>query len=230
MYKIKRQVSHDIIIPCVDDRNSFARFFHSRPDVPPIDIYVDGIMRVKNIPYLGLSFYVSSVAGKHKVQYYEAGTKNLLFEIPEHQIPGGNIITFTLDKQGEKPNLLMIVDDISQKVYPDETKVRFVNLTGEEISIEMTYLREDIPPITVFVEHAIPSDYIKTRAGSHSINATTSKVGAYSPTARISLPIGKLTSIYLVGSLDPTSKLFQEGGSAQFVIIVDGNTMFSKCW
>jgi Domain of unknown function (DUF4397) len=230
MYKIKRQVSHDIIIPCVDDRNSFTRFFHSVPDMPPIDVYVDGIMRVKNIPYLGLSFYVSSVAGTHTVQYYESGTKNLLLDIPEHQSPGGNIITFTLDRVGENLNLLMIVDDISQKVYPDETKVRFVNLTGEEITIAMTYLSEETPLITERVKPAIPSEYVRTRAGLYSIKAVTNKPGAYNPTARIGLPIGKLTSIYIVGSLDPTLKLFKEGGSAQFVIIVDGNTMFSKCW
>jgi hypothetical protein len=70
---------------------------------------------------------------------------------------------------------------------------------------------------------------VKTTEGLYRIAVETNKPGAYNPTARVSLPIGKLTTVYIVGSLDPTSKLFKEGGSAQFVIIVDGNTSFTVC-
>ena len=229
MFKINRQVTHDNVIPCVDDQYSFVRLFHSIPDMPSVDVYVDGALRFRNIPYLGLSYYIPSRVATRNIRVYETGTQNLLLEVPEYQVIGGQIFTFTLNRVGENLNILGVTDDINQKVYPDETKVRFINLTGEFINVEITHIRELIPPIRVPLEHAGVSDYIEAMAGSYKIYATTNKQGSYNPTARIALPVGKLTSIYLVGSLDPASKLFQEGGSAQFVIIVDGNTIFTIC-
>lgn len=229
MHKINRQVTHDNIIPCVDDQYSFIRLFHSRPDMPSVDVYVDGALRFRNIPYLGLSYYIPSRVATRNIQVYEYGTKNLLLEVPEFEITGGQIFTFTIDRVGENLEVLAIRDDINEKVYPDETKVRFVNLTGEELTVDMTYIRGGIPKIIEIIPPANVSNYVKTREGSYTIQAGTNKPGAYNPRARIALPIGKLTTIYIVGSLDPTSKLFQEGGSAQFVIIVDGNTAFTIC-
>lgn len=229
MYKINRQVTHDNILPCVDDQYSFIRLFHSRPDMPSVDVYVDGFLRFRNIPYLGLSYYIPSRVAIRNIQVYEYGTQNLLLEVPEFEVLGGQIFTFTIDRIGEGLQILAIKDDINEKVYPDQTKVRFVNLTNEEISIDMTHIRQGIPKIIEVVPPSNVSNYVAAREGSYTIHVGTNNPGLYNPTARIALPIGKLNTVYLVGSLDMSSELFQAGGSAQFVIMVDGNTSFTTC-
>jgi len=133
-----RHLIDEPLIPCVPPEYSYVRFFHSLPQLEDVYIYIDGLLRSSRLSYLDMTYYVPFVRGKYDIQVYSAKENILVFEIEEFEIIGGQILTFAGAVDEEGIRFLPIIDDVNERVDPDETKIRFFNLDGGSISITLT--------------------------------------------------------------------------------------------
>jgi len=79
-----RQVINELIEPCTPPEYSFVRIFHSLPELPPVDIYVNNMLRAKNLSYKDMTPYMPSGFEKYNVKIFPAGTTdNPLLDISD---------------------------------------------------------------------------------------------------------------------------------------------------
>ena len=227
MFYNPRQVIHELINPCTPPQYSFIRGLQGIPELPPVDVYVNGMLRAKNLGYKDLTPYMPSGSEKNDVQIFLAGTKEKpLLDIKELPSQRGQIITFVILGSVEDIKLLPIVDDINEKIMPDETKIRFYNLDSSNISFDMTMANGSISKSLGFAEG---TEYTEINPGDHRFEVRSSNPNIRPITMNITLKPGRIYTVYITGSVDPHSPKYAQGNIPQIILAVDGNTTLTKC-
>ena len=55
--------------------NSYIRVLHSSPKSPAVDVYINDILKFKNLTYGSFTDYVEVISGDYNIKLYPAGTK-----------------------------------------------------------------------------------------------------------------------------------------------------------
>lgn len=223
---INRQSIYDFLPLCIDEYASIVRAFNAVPGLLPIDFYANDIPRITNVEYREITNYIPTSAAKRNAKIYQSKSNNLLLEIKDFELIGGQIITFAFWGGSNNYKLLPIIDDVNENVMRDETKVRFYNL--------------DTTPITFTV--ALPSgllsralapgngtNYTKINPGNYNLQIRSSNQATPPKIVILPLEPGRIYTVYILASIDPNSPNYAQANIPQVVLVVDGNTFFNKC-
>jgi hypothetical protein len=221
----KRQTIYESLTPCIDNQAAMIRIFNAIPGLTSIDFYLNDVPRILNVEYRELTDYVPTSPGPRNIKVYQSKSDNLLLELENLNLIGGQMITDVYTGSLNNIKFIRIIDDINERVLPDETKIRFYNL--------------DASPITFSINPAIglASRVLNTGGGT---NYTLISPGNYnlefrsdnqtvSAKTRITLKPGRIYTVYFIGSADPNSPNYAQINIPQVVLVVDGNTFFHKC-
>ena len=222
-----RQVINEQVLPCTPPEYSFVRIFHSLPELPPIDIYVNNMLRAKNLRYKDMTPYMPSAFENYQVQIFLSGdTSNPIINISDLTIPRGQIITFAATGSLSDMILTAIIDDINVNVDPDETKIRFYNLDVSPITFSIS-----LPggSISRSLSTGQGTEYIEINPGEHIFQVNSANQNIPPISVNLNLKPGRIYTLYTTGSMDPTSPGYTQGNIPQIILTVDGNTFLKKC-
>jgi hypothetical protein len=196
-----------------------GRTLNAIPGSDPIDIYVNEIPFLLNLDYMELSTYRPVLPVTGDVKYYPSGNRdNLLLELKDYLLQGGQIITFALVNFSKGMEVLPIFDDINERVAPDKTKIRIYNLDASNLTFSLGAITSSLAP-------GNGTDYIDINPGRHRLDVQSTN----QKTININFNPGRIYTIYIVGSINAESPSYATGNIPQVILAVDGNTIFDKC-
>lgn len=218
-----RQIVPLDIIPCLPPGFSFLRISHLLPQLGLVSVYLND-RPIIQLNYKDFSSYFPVVPGTYNFRFYSTKDNTLLFEIKDLEVPTNQLFTIVITGSLQNLQSLLVTDDINQRVDSDETKVRIYNLTLSKISASISssaynkygeLLQEtgtsylDIVPGVASLQVQLPNGNTQT--------------------TNLNLSPGRIYTIYIAESLDPTSPFYKQGNILQFIQVVDGNTLLVKC-
>jgi len=91
----------------VGPMNSYFRVLHASPKSPAVDVYINDMLKFKNLTYGVFTDYVEVMTGNYNIKLYAAGTKtspvlNKNFFIPPEKI-------YTVAAIGLLPNINLLL-------------------------------------------------------------------------------------------------------------------------
>jgi len=214
-------------VPCTPPEYSFIRGLHALPELQPVDVYVNNMLRAKNFGYKDMTPYMPSGFEMYNIQIFLSGTnENPLVDIQNLKVPKGQIMTFAILGSIEDIKLLPIIDDINEITIPNETKIRFYNLDSSITTLDLTLPKSSI---SLFLEPGSGTAYTKIIPGNHRLKVSSTNPYVRPINIEIDFKPSRLYTIYVTGSIDPSSPGYALGNIPQVILSVDGNTMISKC-
>jgi Domain of unknown function (DUF4397) len=194
--------------------------------LPPIDFYANDIPRITNIEYKELTNYIPTGPERRNAKIYQSNSNNLLLEIENFELIGGQIVTFALWGGSNNLKLLPILDDVNENIRPDETQIRFYNLDSYPITF-------NFEPYTGSSSRALSSGsgsaYSQVNPGSYRLEVRSYNKAMPVKTVTLPLNPGRIYTVYFIPSVDPSSPIYAQANIPQVVLVVDGNTFFNKC-
>lgn len=119
-----------------------VRFLHTSPDAPDVDIYINGKMQVKRLPFKVASNYLALKPGKYHVDIYPTG--NSIDSVLNKRItvePGKTYTLAAIDSV-KKMRLLPYVNQ--PLVPPNESKIRFLHLSPDTGALDFAVKDRDV--------------------------------------------------------------------------------------
>lgn len=178
---------------------SYTRLLHASPDTPPVDIYVNGNLIVKNLSYKQFAGYYTVAPCRYHIQIFTAGKGEVLIAEGCFEICPRSAVTFALI--GCTVCLLAI-----QEVYAIckhmrarcKAYVRFVNLSPNSHVLDVAFTGGT----TLFrsVPYRAHTRYIPVEPGIYAFQlkpAGSGMAGLTMPT--VTIEQGKAYSVYAVG-------------------------------
>ncbi|WMJ80863.1 DUF4397 domain-containing protein [Clostridium sp. MB40-C1] len=194
---------------------SFIRILHASPDAPPVDVYANGNLIAKNLPYKGFTEYLQVPPGRYNIKIFSSGktinpviNTNLILE-PE------TIYTVAAINKLANIRLMPFVDPIIPQIE-NKAYVRFGHLSPNTPRVDITLPNGKILFENVGFEDL--TNYIAVDPGTYTIQARptgTDKIALTIPNIR--LKGNRFYTIYAVGLLGDKPPL-------QVLIPLDGNT------
>ncbi|MFE8695815.1 DUF4397 domain-containing protein [Cytobacillus sp. FJAT-53684] len=119
-----------------------VRFIHASTDASNVDIYVNSIKVLKDLPYKEVSDYLTLPTGKYQVDIYPAGTMVSTILSRKIIIAQGKCYTFIAT--GVVKNLKWVVLEDEPHVPHGETKIRFIHLSSDTPAVDIAVKNRDI--------------------------------------------------------------------------------------
>jgi hypothetical protein len=200
------------------------RLFNAIPGAS-LDFYLNDVPRILNVEYIELTDYVPTYPGPRNIKVYQSKSDNLLLELENLDLPGGQIITDAYAGSLNNIKRIRIIDDINESVLPDQTKIRFYNLDAADITFtfgQAADLQSNI------LASGSGTNYILINPGNYNLEIRSANQ-AKSTKTRIPINSGRIYTVYFIASTDPSSPNYSNINIPQVVLVVDGNTFFHKC-
>jgi hypothetical protein len=223
MYKNNRQNVPLDIIPCLPPGFSYLRIAHILPQLGLVSVYLND-RPVIFANYLDFSPYFPVVPGIYDFSFYSPSNNTLLFEIKNLEVPTDQLSTLVVTGSLENLRVLQVIDDINQKVDADETKVRIYNLTLDKIAYNIASSNYNNSGELLYRSG---TNYLEIPPGVGKLQIQLPNGNTQS--LNINLNPGRIYTIYVAESLDPTSPSYELANILQFIQVVDGNTVLTKC-
>jgi Domain of unknown function (DUF4397) len=121
---------------------AMVRLLHTSPDSPNIDIYVNGKVTLKDLPFKKVSKYLSFKPGKYTIEIYPAG--NMTDSLLSKRItiePGKSYTLATIDLV-KKMRLLPYENQ--PNVPANEAKIRFIHLSPDTQALDIAVKDRDV--------------------------------------------------------------------------------------
>lgn len=119
-----------------------VRFLHTSPDAPNVDIYVNGQIALKNLPFKQVSNYVSLKAGKYHIDIYPAG--NMIDSVLNKKITVEAGKSYTLATIDSVKKLRLLVYENQPEVPANEAKMRFIHLAPITQAVDIAVKERDV--------------------------------------------------------------------------------------
>jgi hypothetical protein len=219
---INRQIIYELLNPCLDEQASMARVFNAAPGLSSMDLYINDLPRIWNVEYKEISNYIPTRPGPRNTKLYQTQTNDLLLELPNIDVPSGQIITAAVFGSSNNLQYMPIVDDINETIKPDKTKLRFYNLDAFDVAFSFT---SSIGSTSRSLASGIGTEYIQVNPGEYRLQIrSTNPINM-----TLNLKPGRIYTIYIIGSVSPDSPSYSHLNIPQVILSVDGNTLFNKC-
>jgi hypothetical protein len=139
---------------------AMVRVFHTSPNAPAVDVYVNGQKVLQELKYKQLSKYLKVPTGQYSVDIYPSGqtTSPVLSEMV-YILPS---LRYTIAVVGNVNNLQLLPFFDNPYVSYGETKVRFVHLSPNAPAVDIAV--KDGNVLFNNVRYKEVSDYVKVSA------------------------------------------------------------------
>lgn len=87
--------------------NAKLRVIHASPDAPPVDILVDDVVVLTNVPFKAISDYLEVSAGSHNIKVNAAGTSTSVIDVTPNLLDGKVYTVIAVDQLAAIEPLLL---------------------------------------------------------------------------------------------------------------------------
>ena len=120
-----------------------VRFLHTSPDAPDVDIYINGQMKVKHLPFQsGKQLFSSLNPGKYHIDIYPTGNSVDSVLNKKITIEPGKTYTLAIIDSVKKMRLLPYLTQ--PEVPPNESKIRFLHLSPDTGALDFAVKDRDV--------------------------------------------------------------------------------------
>ncbi|NOK58512.1 MAG: hypothetical protein GFH27_549279n318 [Chloroflexi bacterium AL-W] len=210
--------------------NEFAqvRVVHASPDAPNVDVYVDGVQVLMDVPFKTVSGYLQLAAGERLIQVTVTGDS-----------PEDAVIEETLDLMSETAYTVaatgtldgddaadfgptVIVDDLTAPA-PGNAKVRVYHFSPDAPAVDVLAIGLEEPLISD-LEFPTESEYIEVPATA-TYDLVVTAAGTTEPVvidlADTTLGVGQIYSVFAVGFLTPPEEMsIQQGDDTAITAVL----------
>ncbi|MEA4987194.1 MAG: DUF4397 domain-containing protein [Anaerovorax sp.] len=175
----------------------YFRIFHTVPNVPSVDIYVDDKLVAENLAYSTYTAYLPMLRENYKISIYEAGTNNLLLT-RIIAIAEGEKITLALAESAVGGINFLIIPDAQVIIDPTKSMIRFIHLSPNTPAVDITL--SDGTVLFRNVEYRQITPYLSVDPGTYNLQvrlAGTSDVMLEVPDVK--LDADNYYTIYAIG-------------------------------
>lgn len=199
-------------------KSPFIRLLHASPDAPAVDIYANENLIARNLQYKGFTDYFPVPAGSYNIRVFTTGQKLNPVLSTNVMIPAGSILTIAVVGSASSLGILSVSDRM-MPIPPSKTRIRFVHLSPNTPSVDVTL--QNGTKLFSDVEYKEITNYITVDPGLYTLQARiagTSQVALNVPNVRIKP--NRFYTIYAVG-------LTGENPTLQMLVALDGNSYLS---
>jgi hypothetical protein len=122
--------------------SALVRILHAAPKTKNVDVYVNSVLLLKELPYKTASDYFALPQGKYQIDIYPAGTmiENIISK--KITVQPGQHYTLAAISQANKHRLLAYSDQ--PDIPANESKVRFIHLSPDAPTIDIAVKKGDV--------------------------------------------------------------------------------------
>ncbi|WP_253201563.1 DUF4397 domain-containing protein [Clostridium sp. DSM 17811] len=177
--------------------NSYIRVLHSSPNSPAVDVYINDILKFRNLTYGTFTDYVEVISGDYNIKLYPAGTKitpvlNKNIFIPKEKI-------YTVAAIGTLPNIdLLLVLEPKVNNPSNNAYIKFAHLSPNAGAVDVTL--PDGKILFKNVKYKESTDYIEVPPGTYTLEVRptgTQTIALYVPNVR--LKSQRFYTVYAIG-------------------------------
>jgi hypothetical protein len=176
------------------------RLAYTSPGGPPADFYVDGNLVFPNVPYRGITDYITLSPGNHTIRGVPAGTSGPVALEPTLPLADGR--DYTLLVVGKPDNIqAQQLEDDNNPPPAGKTRVRLIHASPDAPAIDVCLTGQQNCPVTNLTFKGA-SGYINLNGGTYNLDirrAGTNEVILNQQDLR--LVEGTVYSLLLVGLL-----------------------------
>ncbi|WP_298838634.1 DUF4397 domain-containing protein [Clostridium sp.] len=177
--------------------NSYIRVLHASPNSPAVDVYINDILKFKNLTYSTFTNYVEVMTGNYNIKLYPAGTKTIPVLNKNVFIPPGKI--YTVAAIGTLPNIdLLLVLEPKVNNPSDNAYIKFTHLSPNAGAVDVTLPNGKI--LFKNVAYKESTDYMQVPPGTYTFEVRptgTKKTVLYIPNVR--LKPQRFYTVYAIG-------------------------------
>jgi hypothetical protein len=184
---------------------SYFRVLHASPKSPSVDVYINDMLKFKNLAYADFTDYVEVMTGNYNVKIYPAGNKTSLVLSKNIFVPPGKV--YTVSAMGILPNIDLLPIPETKVMDPlNKVFVKFAHLSPNVGPVDIVL--PDGKILFKNVNYKEYTDYIEVPPGTYTLEARptgTSTSILYVPNIR--LKSDRYYTVYAVGLLKGTPGL-----------------------
>jgi Domain of unknown function (DUF4397) len=216
--------------PCVNPNFSFVRVFNAITEPIKLNVYIDDVEIARNLEYKDFSNYVPIPKGDRNIKIYsDQQPDSPLIELNNVDIPTNQIATLVTWKVGESLQTMILIDDVTQQLYRDKTVFRIVNVSTDNLSINITSPDAQYN-VNRNLRHGEYDGYLTRNPGLYTFVFTLSSQEQSELIRRtLNNRAERIYTEYIVGTMDTNSVAHQEGYYLEFVLSIDGNIIIKQC-
>lgn len=194
---------------------SYFRILHASPKSPAVDVYINDMLKFRNLSYGSFTDYIEIMTGQYNLKIYAAGTKTSpvlnknIFITPEK--------IYTVAAIGLLPNIDILPIPENKIPQPvDKVYIKFAHLSPNTGAVDIAL--PDGKILFKNISYKEFTDYIEVPAGTYTLEArptgTTTPI-LYVP--NIKLKSDRFYTVYAIG-------LTNDRPGLQALIPLDGNS------
>jgi hypothetical protein len=178
---------------------SYLRILHASPKSPNVDVYINDMLKFKNLAYAHFTDYIEVITGNYNVKVYAAGTKTNPVLSKNIFVPPEKI--FTIAAIGLLPNIdLLPVPETIIMNPTDKAYIKFAHLSPNTGPVDITL--PDGKILFKNISYKSFTDYIEVPAGTYTLESRptgTKTTVLYVP--NIKLKSQRFYTVYAIGLL-----------------------------
>ncbi|WP_286312219.1 DUF4397 domain-containing protein [Romboutsia ilealis] len=194
----------------IEENKGLIRYLNVLPSQQAVDVYVDNKLLYSDIKYKDFTPYVYMENRPYKIDINEAGTKNILIRTT-FRLPDEDLFTLAITGNIGQESLIIIDEDIEQKISNTQAIQRFVNLSPGLPIADVFY---DDKPVVDNIDYRDQTLYEYLNPGQYTVSVRGNLTGENIVKSNIQFKADRIYSIYIIGN-PPNVELLQS---------VDGNT------
>ena len=161
--------------PAAPAATAQLRVVHASPDAPNVDVLVDGVAALSNVPFEAASDYLAVPAGARNLRVRAAGTSTVVID-ESATVTAGSAYTVLATGRVASIAPLVLEDDLASPAAGN-IKLRLVHAapTAGNVDIYVTAPAADIggaSPTLSNVAFGVASDYLEVPAGTYRVRVT----------------------------------------------------------
>ena len=199
----------------VSPMTSYFRILHASPKSPGVDVYINDMLKFKNLTYGAFTDYIEVVTGDFNIKLYATGTKTSPVLNKNIFVPPEKI--YTVAVIGLLPNIDVLPVPEPKIIEPtDNVYIKFAHLSPNTSAVDIAL--PDGKILFKNIKYKQFTDYIQVPAGTYTLEArptgTTTTI-LYVPNIR--LKSQRFYTVYAVG-------LSNDHPGLQALIPLDGSS------
>jgi len=199
----------------VSPTTSYLRILHASPKSPAVDVYINDMLKFRNLAYGAFTNYIEVISGNYNVKIYAAGTKTSPVLNKNVFVPPGKI--YTVSAIGLLPNIdLLLVPEPKIMNPTNNAYIKFAHLSPNAGAVDIA-----LPNGTILfknISYKEFTDYIQVPAGTYTLIARptgTTTTALYIP--NVILKPQRFYTVYAIG-------LINDRPGIQALIPLDGSS------
>ncbi|MGL6107963.1 DUF4397 domain-containing protein [Romboutsia sp.] len=195
----------------IEKNKSLVRMFNALSSNKAVDIYSDGILIFSDVEYKEFTSYMYVMEGSHKIDVYEAGTKEKPIIRTTIKLPVSQIFTIAITGNENEETLLVIGEDINKKVSKESAIGRTVNLAPDIPIVDLAFNEK---PSVDNISYRDETPYVFIPPDKYDIYVKEASTGNIIAEYKFEFKPNRIYTLYIIGN-PPNVELLQS---------VDGNT------